>query len=92
MIKYPVCYVLQHKKYGTYPQNARLGACFTEHVLQEYDKSEEWGSCFYTKKIEVAKMWSTLSKIKAHLTKDTARFFNIIGSDKTIVGAETLFP
>lgn len=91
MIEFPVCYILRHRTHGTYIQNNRLSWVNSTHILERYEYDPDWGATFFTTKLDVAKLWPSKKKIKVHLTADSAKYYDIIGSDQTITPAIELF-
>lgn len=90
MIEYPTCYVLKHKVYGTYVKRCTMYA-LDLNFLSRYSFDKREGVHYYTDSIASAKQWSSVKIIKRFLVEKTAPYFEIVGSDKTIIDAGTLF-
>lgn len=92
--EFPVCYVLRLKDHPVYVPHTNHAFGLYENVIKEFYKDPTKGSNWLTPKLDLAKRWSTIRKLKTAL-KDYAgstQYFYIVGSDQTVVDAETLFP
>jgi len=85
---FPVAFVLMHRTRGLYVPHTNFGYAVGEHIAG--NASPSWDT-YYTADITLAKMWTTYKKIKPRLTEEAAKYFDIIGSDESIVPAIELF-
>ena len=92
--EFPVCYVLRLKDHPVYVPHTSFALGLYENVIESFYKDPDKKSNWLTPNLDLAKRWSTLKKMKTAI-KDyatSAKHFYIVGSDQSVVEAETLFP
>jgi hypothetical protein len=86
--EFPVAYVLRHNVREMYVPHTNFSSGIADYIAK--DKTAYY-AVYYTDDILLAKMWTTHKKIKRFLTKEAAKFFDVISSDHTVVPATDLF-
>lgn len=92
--EFPVCYVLRLKDHPVYVPHTNFAFGLYENIIKEFYKDPAKGSLWLTPKIDLAKRWSTLKKLKTAIKsyEAGAKFHIIVCSDGTTIDVETLFP
>ena len=92
--EFPVCYVLRLKEHPVYVPHTNHAFGLYEGVIKDFYKDPTKGSNWLTPKLDLAKRWSTVKKLKTAFKgyENVAQYYYIVCSDQTVIDAETLFP
>ena len=85
---FPKAYALRHKLRGTYIPHTNFATGLYEHIAEGNDPKYDY---WYTNNLTLVKLWTTYKKIKPRITEKAAIYFDIVGTDGTIVPATELF-
>lgn len=91
---FPVCYVLRLKDYPVYAPHTNFALGLYENVIVEFLKEPHDKSNWLTPNLELAKRWASHKKLKSALKQypEAAKYYYVVGSDQSVVDAETLLP
>jgi len=85
---FPKAYALRHRIRGTYIPHTNFSTGLYEHIAESNDHKYD---AYYTNNLSLIKLWTSYKKIKPRITKEAAKYFDIVGTDQTIVPATELF-
>ena len=86
--EFPIAYVLRHNVREMYVPHTNFSSGIADYIAKN---NTQGYAVYYTDDIHLAKMWTTHKKIKRFLMKEAAKFFDVVGSDHTIIPATDLF-
>lgn len=90
--EFPVCFILRLKDYPAYAPHTKFAYALYAGSIRKFLEDPTTNNWAFTNKIELAKRWSTHKKLKAVLKQysDGAKYYWVVGSDGTVVDAESL--